>query len=79
MHYSCAKVNLLINYMFYVAHCWYYDYCLDALAIMYTSDIVPMNAISDPPSNFYFYHLILEYSYPYLYLYCAYIVNITHG
>ena len=52
-----------------VAHCWYSDYCLNALAIMYTSDdqIVPVNAISDTPTNFDFDHLILEYLYPHLY------------
>ena len=80
MHYSCAKVNLLVNYMFdVVAHYWYSDYCVDALAIMNTNDdqIVPMNAISNTPSNLDFYHLMLGYSYPYLY--CSYIVNINYG
>ena len=62
-----------------VAHCWYYDHCLDALAIMYTNyyKIVPLNAMSNTPSNLHFNYLILEYSYPYQY--CTYIVNITHG
>ena len=51
------------------AHCWYSDQCLCALAIMYTYDdqFVPMNAISDTPTNFDFHHLILGYSYPHLY------------
>ena len=80
IHYSCAKVNLLASVKFdVVARCWYYDYCLDAIAITYTNydQIVPLNAISNTPSNLDFYHLILEYSYPHLY--CTYIVNITHG
>ena len=52
-HYLCTKVNLLASFMFDVAHCWYYDYCLDAIAIMYTNDekFVPMNAISDTSTN----------------------------
>ena len=77
-HYLCTKVNLLASFMFDVAHCWYYHYCLDALAIMYTNDdqFVPMNAISNTPTYFDFYHLILGYLYPRLY--CTYIVNITH-
>ena len=52
IHYSCAKVNLLASVMFdVVVHCWYYDYCLDALAMMYTNDdkIVPLNAMSNTP------------------------------
>ena len=62
-----------------VAYCWYSDYCLYALAIMYTNDdqFVPMNVMSDTPTNFDFHHLILEYLYPHLY--CTHIVNITHG
>ena len=62
-----------------VAHCWYSDNCLDALAIMHTNDdqFVPMNTISDTSTKFDFYHLILGYLYPHLY--CTYIVNITHG
>ena len=45
MHYSCAEVKLPANIMFVVAPCWYSDYCLDALAIIYTNDdkFVPMN------------------------------------
>ena len=38
MYYSCAKVNLLDNFMSNVAHCWYSDYFLGALAMMYTND-----------------------------------------
>ena len=78
-HYLCTKFNLPGNTMSDVAHGWYYDYCLYALAIMYTNDdqFVPMNTISDTSSNFDFYHLILEYLYPHLC--CTYIVNITHG
>ena len=38
MHYSCAKVNLLASVMSDVAHCWYSDYCLDALAFVYTRE-----------------------------------------
>ena len=81
MHYSCAKDNLLANIMFDVVHCWYSDYCLDALAIMNINDdqIVPMNAISNAPSNFDFYHLIQGYSYVYIYIYCTYVVSNTHG
>ena len=61
VHYSCVEVNLLSNFMFDVAYCWYSDHCYDAFAIMYTNDdqIVTMNAISNTPSNFDFYHLIL--------------------
>ena len=56
-----------------------FHYCLYALAIMYTNDnlFFPMNAISDTPTNFDYYHLILGYSYHHLY--CTFIVNITHG
>ena len=55
-HYLCTKVNLPSNNMSDVAHCWYFDHCLYALAIMYTNDdqFVPMNAISDTSSNFDF-------------------------
>ena len=61
VHYSCVEVNLLSNFMFDVAYCWYSDHCYDAFAIMYTNDdqIVTMNAISNTSSNFDFYHLIL--------------------
>ena len=74
-HYLCTKVDLPGNIRSDVAHCWYSGYCLYALAIMYTSDyqFVLLNAISDASANFDFYHLILGY------LYCTYIVNITHG
>ena len=37
-HYLCTKVNLPGNIMSDVAHCWYSDYFLCALAIMYTND-----------------------------------------
>ena len=72
-------MNLPGNIMSDVAHCWYYDYSLYALAIMNTNadQFVPMNVISDTPTNFDFYHQILGYLYPHLY--CTYIVNITHG
>ena len=78
-HYLYTKVNLPGNIMSDIAHCWYSDHCLYALAIMYTNDdeFVPMNAISDTSTNIDFHHLILEYLYPHLY--CTYIVNITHG
>ena len=75
MHYSCAKVNLLANFMFDIAHCSYSDYCLDTLTVMNINDdqIVPMNAISNSPTNFYFYHLMLG-----IHIH-IYIVNIIHG
>ena len=61
-----------------VAHYWHLDYSLDALAIMYTNDdqFVPMNAISDAPTNFDLYHLIMVYSY--LHVCCTYIVHMAN-
>ena len=78
-HYLCTKVNLPGNIMSDVVHCWYSDYCLYALAITYTNvdQFVPMNIISNTPTNFDFYHLIFGYLYPHLY--CTYIVKITYG
>ena len=62
-HYLCTKVNLSGNIMFDVAHSWYSDQCVYALAVMYTNDdqFVPMNAISDTPTIFYFNNLIMGY------------------
>ena len=78
-HYLCTKFNLPGNIMSDFAHYWYSDYCLYALAIIYTNDdqFVPINIISDTSKKFDFYHLVLEYLYPHLY--CTCIVNITHG
>ena len=75
---SMTKVNLSGNIVPHVAHCWYSDRLLYALAIMYTNDdqIGPMNAISDTQTNFYFHRLFLGQSYPDLY--CSFIANITH-